>query len=129
MARRIRTKEHHSWVARDGRRAVLAAILLTLVVAMSISDGRLIPDFSAARKSVAERPVPAVDDLRTGSILITPADGNLCEHRIIDNDTWRIRRNGTIACDKALGWAAEYSGGAATPSRIEAVRDSFFPKR
>ena len=41
------------WDRRRQRRlAVLAAIMLVFVVAASISDGRLLPDFSAWRASV-----------------------------------------------------------------------------
>jgi hypothetical protein len=131
VAKRIRSTEHYLWAARDGRRAVFAAVMLVFVVAMSLTDGRLIPDFAPR-----ETPVAAVagtqqgdDDLRTGSILITPLDGNICEHRLIDNETWRIHTNGKIQCDGAVTWRPEREGQYTATSRIEAIRDGFVSKR
>jgi hypothetical protein len=115
------------WLERDGPRAVLAAILLIFVIATSLSDGRLLPDFSA-RNAPRASPEPA-DDLRTGSILVTSADGNSCEYRVIDNDTWRIRSVGRVACDDAVKRQAERNGLYTPQSRIEAIRDGFVSKR
>jgi hypothetical protein len=132
MARRIRSKQHHLWAARDGRRAVLAAVLLIFVAATSLSDGKLIPDFTGDASSIGARTVTADepdDDLRTGSILITPADGNLCEHRLIDNQTWRIRPNGIVQCDAAVTWQPQRNGEYTAITRIEAIRDGFVSKR
>lgn len=132
MAKPIRPLDHHLWAARDGRRAVLAAILLIFVAATSLTDGRLLPTFAPdgpppdARAS--NEPLDD-DNLRTGSILVTPADGNVCEHRLIDNETWRVRPNGTIQCDAAVTWQVQ-GGGAYSPlSRLEAIRDGFIARR
>jgi hypothetical protein len=113
------------WLERDGPRAVLAAIMLIFVIATSLSDGRLLPDFSARQAPLTSE---AVDDLRTGSILVTSADGN-CEYRVIDNETWRIRTVGRVACDDALKRQAERNGTYTPQSRLEAIRDGFVSKR
>lgn len=131
MANRTRSTEHHLWAARDGRRAVLAAMMLVFVVATSLTDGKLIPDFSAHEPPVGTRAATQTgdDDLRTGSILITPPHGNICEHRLIDNETWRIHANGEIQCDSAVTWRPDRDGAYTATSRIETIRDGFVSKR
>lgn len=132
MARHIRPLHHHLWAARDGRRAVLAAIMLILVAAMSLSDGKFIPTFapdSPPTEARADNERSDDDDLRTGSIIITPADGNICEHRLIDNETWHVRPNGTVRCDAAVTWRTHGSGAYTPQSRLEAIRDGFVAKR
>lgn len=129
MSKRIRSADHHEWAARDGGRAVLAALLMVFVIATSLSDGKLIPDFAFGGKP---RPVPAKqhdDDLRNGSILIAPAEGNICEHRLIDNATWQIRANGTVRCDAAVEWLPGRGDTYTPTTRIEAIRDGFVAKR
>lgn len=126
MAKQIRSMEHHLRAARDGRRAVLAAMMLVFVVATSLSDGKLLPTFAPDRTPAGNQ---ADDDLRTGSILITPPDGNVCEHRLIDNETWRIRPNGTVECDAAVTWHAQRNGELSPLSRIEIIREGFVSKR
>ena len=106
-------------------------MLLGFVIAASLSDGKLIPDFTPREAPTASQAGAQQDDddLRTGSILITPADGNICEHRLIDNETWRIRTNGTVQCDAAVTWHPERGGEHTSTSRIEAIRDGFVSKR
>jgi hypothetical protein len=129
MARFPQIKGDGVWSARDGQFAVLAAVLIVFVVAASLSDGKLVPDFiSGGAPGLVAAGNPTDDDLKTGSILITPSEGNLCEHRLIDNKTWRIRSNGVIPCDEAVSWAAQQTH--PNPSaRIEAIRDGFFTRR
>ncbi|HWV53341.1 hypothetical protein [Pseudorhodoplanes sp.] len=130
--KRVRSSEQHRWAIRDGRRAVLAALMLIFVGAASLSDGKLLPGFltgDVAPQPSAE-PERITDDLRTGSILITPRDGNICEHRIIDNATWRIRANGSVQCDSTVSWQPDRGGGAQTSqSRLEAIRGAFVSRR
>lgn len=132
MTKRVRPLDQHLWAARDGRRAVLAALLLIFVAATSLTDGKLLPSFAPdgpPPESRASHEPSDDDNLRTGSILITPADGNICEHRLIDNETWHVRANGTVRCDAAVMWRT-YGSGAYTPqSRLEAIRDGFVAKR
>jgi hypothetical protein len=130
VVKRIRSTEHHRWAARDGRRAVLAGLLLVFVGAASLSDGKLLPDFTPREAPAARADLqPEEDDLRTGSILITPPNGNICEYRLIDNETWRIRANGTVQCDAAVTWHPKRGGEHTSTSRIEAIRDGFVFKR
>ena len=68
------------------------------------------------------------DELRTGSILIVPPQGNVCRQKLIDNATWRIRDNGFVLCNDAVSWHAD----AAPVNRARASRRSataFSPKR
>jgi hypothetical protein len=129
MAKFRKPKGDRDWVARDSQMAVLAAVLIVFVVAGSLSDGRIIPDFSSARP--ASKTVAAVpdDDLKTGSIYITPPDGNICEHRLIDNATWRIYPGGQVSCDEVVSRATQQEGDHNSAQRIEAIRDGFFQKR
>lgn len=130
MAKRVRSSKHHAWAVRDGRRAVLAALLLIFVAAATFSDGRLLPGFPNGQRFGVKPPDRSPDfDLRTGSILITPSDGNICEHRVIDNETWRIRSNGTVQCDAAVTWQTDREGTYTPRSRLEAIRDGFVSKR
>lgn len=70
------------------------------------------------------------DDLRTGSILFLPEQGNVCRKRIIDNATWRIRDAGAVICDEAVSWNANSAGNRISPiARIEAIRDGFHTKK
>lgn len=128
MAKLRKAKGDRDWVARDSQMAVLAAILIIFVIAASLSDGKIIPDFSP----VYSKPDAAVssieDELRTGSIYIKPADGNICEHRLIDNATWLIRSNGMIPCDQALASEVQERQ-RNSAQRIEAIRDGFVQKR
>jgi hypothetical protein len=116
------------WIERDGPRLVLAAIMLVFVIATSLSDGKLLPDFSA-RQAPAVSSGSSADSIRTGSILVTSADGNTCEYREIDNGTWRIRSVGRVACDDAVKRQAERNGNYTPQTRLEAIRDGFYSKR
>jgi len=104
--------------------------MLIFVAAATLSDGKLIPDF-LTRNAPATTPVAREpnNNLRTGSILITPRDGNICEHRLIDNETWRIRPNGTIPCEAAVSWQPQRDDIYNSQSRLEAIRDGFVAKR
>lgn len=111
----------------DGPHLVLALVLLIFVVAASLSDGRLLPDFASSSKP--GQTVSGDDRLVTGSILIAPPEGNVCEHRLIDNRSWHIRPAGFVACDEAVSWTAQQRNGASAVTRIEAIREGFHPKR
>lgn len=69
------------------------------------------------------------DDLTTGSILFVPNEGNVCRQRLIDNRTWTIRDGGYVICNEAVSWHTGNTRKTYTPtSRVEAIRDGFFPK-
>lgn len=131
MEQRLRPSEQEQRAARDARRAVLAAVMLVFVIATSLSDGGLVPnaDPNGAPPRTRAAEGSHEGDLRTGLILITPAFGNICEHRLIDNETWRVRPNGTIQCDAAVAWHRQRNGEHTSQSRIEAIRDGFVSKR
>lgn len=129
MAKFRKPKGDRDWVARDSQMAVLAAILIVFVVAGSLSDGRIIPDFSGARSASKTVATDPDDDLNTGLIYITPPDGNICERRLIDNATWRIYPSGHVNCDEVASRAAQQEGDRNSALRIEAIRDGFFQKR
>lgn len=131
MNQRLPPSEPELRAALDARRAVLAAIMLVFVIATSFSDGKLLPsvDPTGAPPDAGGAEAPHEADLRTGWILITPAFGNICEHRLIDNETWRVRPNGTIQCDAAVAWHRQRNGEHTAQSRIEAIRDGFVSKR
>lgn len=130
MRRKPLPRSELSPAQRDGRRAVLAALLLLFVIAASLSDGKLLPTFhpTLANDGIA-RAEPGDDDLKTGSILLVPTYGNVCEHRLIDNATWRIRGNGTVACDNAVSWNSGQPERFTSETRIDAIRHGFFPKK
>lgn len=130
-----RTKTRLS--ARDGYRAALAGLLLVFVLAATFSDGGLLSAVSKpgarAKTSGQQRQLPAIgeygdDELRTGSILFVPSQGNICRQKLIDNATWRIWDNGPVVCDEAVSWNAAH-GSRFTGTRIDAIRDGFFPAK
>lgn len=114
-------------VARDAQQAVVAAILIVLMVAGSLSEGKILPEFlgGAAKTKVVEK---SDDDLTSGTIYITSADGSLCERRLIDNATWRTRANGYVSCEDAISGATQKAN-RNPATRLEAIRDGFFQKR
>jgi hypothetical protein len=113
----------------DGPWLVLAVLLLIFVFAATASENRIftrtVPVSSAP---VANPSKTTADDLKTGSIFLLPMDGNVCEHRVIDNSSWRIYPGGLVACEEAVALVARPSG-PTFATRIEAIRDGFNPKR
>lgn len=128
---RIRSSGHRRG-SRDGVYAVLATPMLIFVAAASYSDGKLIPDFVRKNRPAADRAQhdsDKNDKLRSGSVLITSRDGNVCERREIDNATWRVRPAGRVECDEAVTWHPRGDDVYTAQSRIEAIRDGFVSKR
>ena len=114
---------------REGRRAVLAVILLVMAGALHWSGGPLIPDLFSPKNRAAKAVQPSPGEtLTTASILIPPREGNICERRLIDNATWTIYRDGYVSCDDVLS-RAPHGSAIGTASRIEAIRDGFFQRR
>lgn len=131
MSRTGRVAELHQKAVRDWSRAVLAFILLVFVFALSISDGRIIPAFLTRGAAGAPDTIEARESpLTQGSIYIAQPDSQTCERRVINNDTWRIRKAGTVLCENTTGsLSMQPTDRPVAPSRLEAIRDSFFPKR
>lgn len=116
--------------AGDAPRTVLALLLLVFVVAASFSEGKFLPGFLGGETAQTIVRWETDDEtLRTGSILFTPSDGNICEQRLIDNRTGRIRPNGFVLCDEAVSWQAGQRERLTSQSRMEAIRDGFSPRR
>jgi hypothetical protein len=57
--------------------------------------------------------------------VFVPRSGNDCREKLIDNDTWRIRDNGTVDCDTALGTRPDAPPREGTPSRTDIIRKGF----
>jgi len=130
MPRTDRAAELHQKAVRDWSRAVLAFIMLVFVFALSISDGRIIPAFLTGGTASGPESIQAQEKpLAKGSIFIASPDSQTCKHRLIDNDTWRIREQGTILCDHTGSLSLQETDRNTGPSRIEAIRDSFFPRK
>ena len=108
----------------------MAFLMLLVVVALSLSDGRIIPAFLTRDTPSASAPVEAKGPaLAKGAIYIASPDTQTCEYRQIDNDTWRIRNAGTVPCDLTGSLFSRQPDRNTTPARLEAIRDSFFPRR
>lgn len=107
----------------------MAFIMLVFVFAISLSDGRIIPAFLTRDATSNRASIEAQDNvLATGSIYIASPDSQICEHRQIDNNTWRIRDSGSVLCDRT-GAMSFQQPERSTPSRIDAIRDGFFPRK
>ena len=127
MPRTDRAAELHQKAVRDWSRAVLAFLMLVFVAAISISDGRIIPAFLTRAASGPDSIRVEDKPLAKGAIFIASPDSQTCKHRLIDNETWHIREQGTVLCDHtgSLREADRDTG----PTRLEAIRDSFFPRK
>lgn|GEM_PF-1895763 len=130
MPKTNRSAELHQRAVRDWSRAVLAFLMLIFVFALSLSDGRIIPAF-LTRDSVSEAsPIETrASILAKGAIYIASPDAQTCELRQIDNSTWRISNAGTVLCDQTGSLSNQQPHRNAMPARIEAIRDSFFPRK
>ena len=130
MPRQTRSAKLHQQAVRDWTRAVLAFIMLVFVFALSFSDGRILPAFLTADSPGS---TPAIETrastLAKGSIYITSPDSQMCEYRQIDNNTWRIRNGGTVLCDQTGSLSLQQPERNTMPARIDAIRDSFFPRK
>lgn len=125
MPKATSSAELHTRAVRDWTCAVLAFLMLVLVVALSWSDGRILPSFLTAAPTPPPTTEPQPRPLARGSIYVPSADSRLCEVRQIDNTTGRISRAGTVLCDQTGSLPQQDK----QPPRIEAIRDSFFPRK
>ena len=129
---RARRRARQKLTARDGYRSVLAALLLLIVFAVTLSDDRVVSLLTSPFRPQAQRAAndgTGDDELRTGSILFVPDRGNVCRQKLIDNTTWRIWDNGFVYCNEAVSWNAVHGRRYTPTSRIEAISDGFFPRR
>ena len=129
MPKTTRSAKLHQQAARDWTRAALAFMMLVFVFALSLSDGRILPAFLTADNHSSTPPIEVrASALAKGSIYITSPDSPICEYRQIDNNTWRIRGGGSVLCDQAEALSLQQPRNT-MPARIDAIRDSFFPRQ
>jgi hypothetical protein len=133
MPKTKRSAEIHQQAVRDWRRAVLAFLMLVFVFALSLSDGHIFPDFltryTAEAKPQASPVETRTSTLAKGSIYIASPDAQTCEHRQIDNSTWRIRSAGMVSCEQTGSFSSEQPERNAMPARLDAIRDSFLRRK
>ncbi|ARQ01494.1 hypothetical protein DFP91_1072 [Pseudorhodoplanes sinuspersici] len=131
MPKTNRSAKLHQQAVRDWTRAILAFIMLVFVFALSLSDGRIFPAFLMADASSSSAlPIESqASILAKGSIYIASPDSRMCEYREIDNSTWRIRNGGTVLCDQTGSLSLQQPDRNPMPARIDAIRDSFFPRK
>ena len=104
---------------------------------LSLVGGYQIATRSGMRASVKPGPVVRVpqqayslnddDDIRTGSILITPPRGDLCQHNLFDNLTGQIWSLGSVSCEDALIRSNEKH--PSFPERLQAISGAFRAQR
>ena len=63
------------------------------------------------------------DQIRTGSILITPSRGDKCQHSLFDNYTGLVWPVGTVSCEAALLKSKEKQPSA--PDRLQVIGAAF----
>jgi hypothetical protein len=124
LTRKRQTKKRQGarWLGRDGRRALIACLLLGSLFGFG-SEINFGGSSSSTRQGSATRPA-GENELTTGSILLVPRFGNECRMRQIDNATWRIWDRGVVDCQTVLnepktlqhGWSA---------ARVDVIRDGF----
>lgn len=133
MPKTKRSAELHQQAVRDWGRAILAFIMLIFVFALSLSDGHILPSFLTRHATETTPPPQPVETraatLTKGAIYIATPDAQTCEYRQIDNRTWRIRSAGTVLCEQTGSFSTEQPERNAMPARLDAIRDSFFPRR
>src|SRR5262245_59461964 len=88
--------------ALDRRRAMIAVCSFAAVLAFGAAVSRTLLPLPSAQPSRATGQGRGAE-LATGPIIFIPRSGNDCRQKLIDNATWRIRDNGTVDCDVALG--------------------------
>ncbi len=104
-----RVSLHRRWLLRDiPRTAVLLAWLVAGIVALIV-----LIDWHAIRRSALQNASPTAatidqQQLRSGSIIVAPMEGDQCWQRTLDNRTGQMWDNGYVSCEKTL-----------TPSRID----------
>lgn len=105
------------------RRAYFACFCLTVLWGLihfrTDIAALTIPSGYAAPQQVSQ------GEMFRGSILLTSHDGTLCQQRLIDNDTWRIRDNGLVNCAAAQAQNTERWHEQMGDQRTTAIRDSF----
>jgi hypothetical protein len=112
---------------RDFHRAFAAVCFLVLImIAAVFYNPSLVSGLKPTSSTYTYKGDPADNPLRTGSLMIVPEHGKRCQHRLIDNQTWTIRDNGSADCEELMNRNAAKDGGRGVPAaRFDAIRDGF----
>lgn len=116
--------------ARDRRRAILTGAVLTGAVAIGIVTGAYFARTVTTAKTASYTAFLAqAEELRTGTVLFVPLEGNICRQRIIDNETWHMADAGSVVCDEAVSWNSSAPGQKYFVAvRVDAIRSGFRTK-
>ena len=100
---------------------------LALTAAVQIATG---PGLRAAARSAPAPRIPSQaytltddDEIRTGSILITPSRGDKCQHNLFDNYTGQLWSAGPVSCEAALVKSNEKQSSG--PERLHVIGGAF----
>ena len=89
-------------------------------------QARMAVESERATKKPHERAAAIKRDLRRGTVLFVPDEGNVCRQRFIDNETWVLRDTAPVICDEAASWnTAVVPPEDYVNTRLGAVRGSF----
>lgn len=126
--RRTKTKVPTSF-ERDRRRGIVTCAWLSAALAAAIIAGGTAARTGGSSDAHLGREMtymaPA-GEMQSGAILFVPVEGNVCRRRAIDNDTWRIRDDGFVACDEAVTWnSGAQSQKYFVAVRVDAIRAGF----
>jgi hypothetical protein len=107
--------------AADSRKAFIACCLVAgLGVVAAVIAGRSTEGSSRSQRTAADF------GLSTGSVLIVPREGQICQQRTIDNSTWRMHDNGSVDCAEAMDKSrGSEPSGRWSGSRVDIIRDAF----
>lgn len=118
-----------AWWRRDQQRGLAIAVSLAVVLGSLLAGYGVQVQMAdkAARQALRASQIAMAtkEDLRTGSILYVPDNGNICRQRWIDNATWMVIGGGTdVDCDEAENANAP-NAAQQVGARMEALRDGF----
>jgi hypothetical protein len=102
---------------RDLVRASLACGVLAAILALAVFVG------TGGLQPMQPPPEPSVksgESLASASMVFVPAVGDRCRKRVIDNTTWRVRDDGEVDCNTALG-----AGAGSANTRVDIIRKGF----
>jgi hypothetical protein len=101
----------------DRYRALGACTALACILTFADMGGYLSPP------QLPSSPQLETGDTRyaTGTMIIVPTEGNVCQRRVIDNATWRVHDKGYVDCDSALS----QNPVSVADSRMAVIRDGF----
>jgi hypothetical protein len=118
---------------RRAERIWAIVICSALGGSLSLVGGYQIATSSSMRGPIKSGPVVRVpqqayslnddDDIRTGSILITPPRGDQCRHNLFDNLTGQVWFLGFVSCEAALIRSNEKH--PSFPERLQTISSAF----